>query len=422
VHLHPAPHPNGRDGDLSYGIAGGKMARVLWVSDAGRMTGFSRVTHAIAEPLAEMGHDVHVLAIGWDAKDAYTGPLKLYRSEAGPAHNYLGLDRMVELSKKIRPDVIVTLEDVPMVRRRFLENRFDRDRVVIANFPVISYVPIDAAAIPPSWVELGSSVTLVPMSVHGASLLGLPVRDVVYHGVDTETFHPVSVETPVATHLGTLSSKAECRRAFGIPEDAFVVGRVDTNSGRKDWGATWRSMDMAEKGRHAEDRSMTAVWHTKAVNYGHGIDLHELCRRGTGSFMITDADDWPNDQLVAFINTMDAFLTTSRGEGFGLTPLEAMACGVPVIATDAGSLPEVIGQGGITIPGIGFTTNPYGADLVIPDPVATAKAILGWLRADPADLERIGARAVQQARTFTWAPAIERFDQLITEKAQRPAS
>ena len=45
----------------------------------------------------------------------------------------------------------------------------------------------------------------------------------------------------------------------------------------------------------------------------------------------------------------EAFLFPSHYEGFGLPPLEAMSCGTPVIASDRGSLPEVVGQGGLSV-------------------------------------------------------------------------
>ena len=44
------------------------------------------------------------------------------------------------------------------------------------------------------------------------------------------------------------------------------------------------------------------------------------------------------------------FVFPSRYEGFGLDPLEAMACGTPVVCSDATSLPEVVGEGGILVP------------------------------------------------------------------------
>ena len=50
--------------------------------------------------------------------------------------------------------------------------------------------------------------------------------------------------------------------------------------------------------------------------------------------------------LLHFYNTAAAFVTASIDEGFGLPPLEAMACGTPVIASYAGAITEVVGQAG----------------------------------------------------------------------------
>jgi glycosyltransferase involved in cell wall biosynthesis len=52
----------------------------------------------------------------------------------------------------------------------------------------------------------------------------------------------------------------------------------------------------------------------------------------------------PRESMVDLYNTVDILLFPSLYEGFGWPPLEAMACGTPVIASNAGSLPEVIGQ------------------------------------------------------------------------------
>jgi len=55
----------------------------------------------------------------------------------------------------------------------------------------------------------------------------------------------------------------------------------------------------------------------------------------------------PEDALVKLYNTADVYVRLAGYEGFGLPPLEAMACGCPVVATNVGSLPEVIGEAGI---------------------------------------------------------------------------
>lgn len=65
-----------------------------------------------------------------------------------------------------------------------------------------------------------------------------------------------------------------------------------------------------------------------------------------------------NEDLVKFYNIADLFVYPSLYEGFGLPPLEAMACGCPVITSNSSSLPEVIGDAGLMI-------DPYNSnDLV----------------------------------------------------------
>ncbi|HEY1390470.1 MAG TPA: glycosyltransferase family 1 protein [Ktedonobacterales bacterium] len=57
----------------------------------------------------------------------------------------------------------------------------------------------------------------------------------------------------------------------------------------------------------------------------------------------------PEEDVVALYNGADAFIYPSIYEGFGLPPLEAMACGCPVITGNTSSLPEVVGSAGIML-------------------------------------------------------------------------
>ncbi len=58
----------------------------------------------------------------------------------------------------------------------------------------------------------------------------------------------------------------------------------------------------------------------------------------------------PRQELALWYSACQVFVYPSRYEGFGIPPLEAMACGAPVIAADASSLPEVVGEAGLLFP------------------------------------------------------------------------
>lgn len=395
------------------------MSRLLWIGDAGRPTGFSRVTHEIGERLvAEYGHEINVLAIGYDAADPFETGMHLHRSEAGPTRNYLGFDRVVPLLEKVKPDAVVTLEDPAILLRRLFGNPSDRRKKLLTQAPILSYLPIDGVGLPAEFMKLPSVANVIAMSHFGQDQM--PGSEMAYHGVDTDLFHPVSADHPIETSSGPAYSREDCREFFSIPKDAFVVGRVDTNSGRKDWGNTWRTFEAfvaTEK-----NRQPVAIFHTKKRNPGHGIDLPALASRGKGVLYITDADNWAINDVVALINTFDVFLTTSRGEGFGLTAAEALACEVPVVATDFSATPEVVGPGGYLVTGKTLIANPYGVDNMIGDHLGLAEAI-GWLAADEThrqDLGRAGRRHVIES--FSWDDTARKFDGWIRAMTTAPVA
>jgi alpha-1,3-rhamnosyl/mannosyltransferase len=98
----------------------------------------------------------------------------------------------------------------------------------------------------------------------------------------------------------------------------------------------------------------------------------------------------PDDDLVPLIAGALALTHPSRDEGFGFTVLESMAVGTPVIASRAGSLPEVMGDGGALVP-------PE-------DPTAWAEAIT-HLATDPEERQRLVRAGAAQQATFSWGRA-----------------
>jgi glycosyltransferase involved in cell wall biosynthesis len=111
-----------------------------------------------------------------------------------------------------------------------------------------------------------------------------------------------------------------------------------------------------------------------------------------------------DEQLAALMAGADAFCLPSLYEGFGLTALEAMACGAPVIVSDRGALPEVVDGGGI---------------VVEPSPGAIASA-LELVLSGGAPVTELRRRARTRARGFTWERTASRWLAVLRAAAARP--
>ena len=95
----------------------------------------------------------------------------------------------------------------------------------------------------------------------------------------------------------------------------------------------------------------------------------------------------PDDDLPALLNGALAYVVPSLYEGFGMTVLEAQACGTPVLASNVSSLPEVVGDAGLLV-----------------DPLDVVAIANGMVRlvADGGLRTRLRERGLQHARQWTW--------------------
>ncbi|HXV93625.1 MAG TPA: glycosyltransferase family 1 protein, partial [Pseudonocardia sp.] len=98
----------------------------------------------------------------------------------------------------------------------------------------------------------------------------------------------------------------------------------------------------------------------------------------------------PDADLPALYSGARCLVLPSRAEGFGLPPLEAMACGCPVVVSSAGALPEVVGPAGLVVP---------------PDDVAGLAAATGAVVDDPALRRRMRDAGLRRAAGFSWERA-----------------
>ena len=109
----------------------------------------------------------------------------------------------------------------------------------------------------------------------------------------------------------------------------------------------------------------------------------------------------PYNELPLWYNCAD-FIYPSLYEGFGLPPLEALACGTPVITSSTSSLPEVVGTAAITIDPLDVNALASAISTVLENP----------------DIQRqLSTQGLQQAARFSWgkmaARSLEVYRQVI---------
>ena len=98
-----------------------------------------------------------------------------------------------------------------------------------------------------------------------------------------------------------------------------------------------------------------------------------------------------DEERTQLYQAATAYVTASEYEGFGLTPLESMACGVPAIVANRTSLPEVVGNAGLTV-------EPTVKDL--------AEAMIVLLTNEQMHVE-LAHKSLERAHHFTWDAAAE---------------
>jgi len=101
----------------------------------------------------------------------------------------------------------------------------------------------------------------------------------------------------------------------------------------------------------------------------------------------------PDDALPALYAGAELFAITSFYEGFGFPPLEAMACGTPVVSSTGGSLAEVLGGAAVVVPG--FKADEW---------TATLAALLE----DPARRQELGRLGPAHAARYSWRETARR--------------
>jgi glycosyltransferase involved in cell wall biosynthesis len=214
------------------------------------------------------------------------------------------------------------------------------------------------------------------------------------HGVPAERVHLLrNAFAPAAAPLG----REAARERLALPPDAFVVGWV----GRLSW----------EKGADVALAALAELPGAVLCVVGDGRERAALEAQAR-ALGIADRVRWAGivHDAAAHMRAFDAYLLSSRTEGTPMALLEAMAAGVPVVATRVGGVPDVIADGESGL-------------LVAPEaPTALAEALLAVRTAPHAAARRAADARATLDREFDPAAWGDRHDAVYAAACERAAA
>jgi len=334
--------------------------RILVVSDSATLhTGFGNIARKILLYLHQTG-EYELGQLAWFHKDT---DIKLPEEIAvypTTKEDFFGATMFEAVVADFKPDIVFTISDLFMVY--FIPNALMRN-----SFKWVGYVPVDGEPLLPNvlYNVFGANILveiknildnincLVSYSEFGKRIIDesnfAKTDKVIYCGVDTEIFKPVR-----------LAKKADLKAGFlGLPKDSFVVGFVGRNSVRKRPDRLFEAFAKFAKGKN----KVFLYMHCALQDFT-GFQLPELAKE----YGIADKVAFNNrlevgqgfsDSILAmYYNALDLMVLPTSSEGFCLPLLEAMSCGVPILATDYSAHVEWCNKGGMLIPVKEFIREP----------------------------------------------------------------
>ncbi|MDO5703622.1 MAG: glycosyltransferase family 4 protein [Paracoccus sp. (in: a-proteobacteria)] len=197
---------------------------------------------------------------------------------------------------------------------------------------------------------------LIATSPQAAGYLERPATTIL-HGVDLDTFHPAP-------------DRAAIRAAMGFAPDDVVIGCFGRVRAQKGVDLLVQAaLDLFPARPRAR---LVFTGRITADNAGFADDLKSRITAAGLSDRIVFLGEIPWEQVVRTYQALDLFAAPARWEGFGLTPLEAMACGVPVVASRVGAYETLIRDG------------ETGSLVDRDDQVALTAALARWIEDDAA--------------------------------------
>lgn len=384
------------------------IMRINWFSNAMFVgSGYGVQTKLFVPRIKALGHDISITAFyGLEGGILDWNGIPIYPKGLAAGMHGIDVYALAAHARHYRADLAISLMDVWVMPPGISQ-----------EIPYAPWFPIDMEPVPPPVARSLQGCLMPLVFSHFAERMmdqaGLPYR-YIPHGVDTSVYMPKLMY--------------EARASTGLPQDAFIIGIVAANKGMPCRKAIKQQIEAFSK-LHAKHSDTMLYLHT-FQRPGDGENLVELCEQlglTDGSVIFSDqymlSLGFSEQQMCDLYSSFDVLSNVSMGEGFGVTILEAQACGTPVIVGDWTSMSELCFSGWtVSKDDAERWHTPLGAYQWWPRIDAIYEQMEAAYQAK--DRPQRSVIAVEKAQEYDadrvtetyWSPVLAELDQLIAER------
>lgn len=295
-------------------------------------SGYGRQCALLIDQFTSLGHDVAVSAFhGVTGKMIEWHDVPVYPA----GHAGWGTDVLIPHAEHFGADLILTLMDT----WKLMPIAFELAELGKRGGPRLAcWTPVDCQPLGRADRRVLETSGAIPIAMSQFGLrqmhdAGLTGARYVPHAVDTTIFRPLS------------DDRWELRATLGMDADTFVVGICAANNDgiRKGWPEQFRAFAM-----HRWTYPDSKLWVHTIAQSSAGLPLRSLADDMGIADAVRFTDDYPQvaglideTDMALWFNSLNLLSNASFAEGFGLPILEAQACGVPAVATNASAMPEL---------------------------------------------------------------------------------
>jgi glycosyltransferase involved in cell wall biosynthesis len=409
--------------------------RLLYVGDYSN-TGFGTVAKGLLRGLSKTGkYNILQVGVNYHKDNPFDEPWsivpasswKVNRAEdtmyAPDPYGYKWIES--RYLDEFDPDIVFINNDYAVAKRYMVNKRNQPTKLAKHRATKVLYSPVDSEPVPRVFAEIAQLFDLniaytawqrQMLAEHDPIFAFMPV---LYHGYNADAMHPMD-KGEARSKLYDIFAKyndgvnpEDLRRVL---EKAYLIYFVGANQFRKDIPCLFRAVALLQE----EVPNAYLIPQTNAVPTGNNGWILPNLQALTGlknSVFMKHANIYTEEEINIFYNAADVLAYPTRGEGFGLPSLEAMAVKTPVVATRFGPQEELHRDGRgyfIDIRDVVAGDIFAWSYFVLPDHRSLYRQ-LKFVYDNPEDAKETAERAYEWAKGLTWDNQALELDSILSK-------